>query len=125
MENIRTSPKMGVCGVYRLFVKDGILTESLKIALSSDPNEWADYVFEPNYPLMPLAQVKHYVQTQKHLPNMPSTCDLQANGGLDVKQLMAKQQEKIEELYLYLIQQQAQIEALQQQQLSTTPPCKN
>ena len=108
---------------YRLFVQEGILTEGLKIALSNDPTEWADYVFEQDYKLMPLSEVKQYVQTEKHLPNMASTCELQENGGIDVKKMMAKQQEKIEELYLYLIKQQTQIELLQQQ-LITISPCK-
>lgn len=97
---------------YRLFVKDGILTEGLKIAMSNDPSEWADYVFEKDYELMPLEQVKHYIETQKHLPNMPSTCDLQANGGIDMKKMVVKQQEKIEELYLYILQLKAEVEKL-------------
>jgi len=99
-------------GDYRLYVERGILTEGLKIAMSNDPTEWADYVFDENYKLMPLSSVKNYIEREKHLPNMPSTCELQENGGVDVKKVMAKQQEKIEELYLYILELKAEIDEL-------------
>ena len=94
---------------YRLFVKDGILTEKLKIALSNDVLEWADYVFDSGYKLMPLSEVKTYIDTEKHLPNMPSTCELTEQGGIDVQKMLIMQQEKIEELYLYIIELEQKI----------------
>ena len=63
---------------------------------------WADYVFDKNYPLMPLQQVDAFIQQHNHLPNMPSAQQIQTKG-LDVGAMQAKTMEKIEELTLYMI----------------------
>ena len=88
---------------YRLYVKDGILTEKVKIALTNTAN-WADYVFAPNYKLKPLNEVEAFVKENKHLPNVPSAEQIIKDGGIDVNQMFAKQMEKIEELTLYMIE---------------------
>lgn len=91
-------------GDYKLYVQQGILTERLKIAMSNDPINWADYVFDNDYKLMPLSDVKRYIESEKHLPNMPSTCELAEQGGIDVHKMLIMQQQKIEELYLYMLE---------------------
>ncbi|MCF6132828.1 beta strand repeat-containing protein [Flavobacterium wongokense] len=95
-------------GNYRLFVEGGILTEKVKVALRSTAN-WADYVFEKNYDLMPLKNVEEYINTHKHLPGINSAADLSKNG-LDLAEMQAKHMAKIEELTLYIIQQNKAIE---------------
>lgn len=95
---------------YRLFVEDGILTEKVKVALESTA-DWADYVFAPDYELMPLEEVEAFTKENGHLPNLPSAEEMVANG-LDVAQTAKFQQEKIEELTLYLIEMKKQVEAL-------------
>lgn len=97
-------------GDYRLYVEEGILTEKVRVSLESTA-DWADYVFESDYQLMPLKEVEAYTQENGHLPNVPSAEEMVANG-LDVAQMDAKLLEKVEELTLYLIEQQKQIEAL-------------
>ena len=104
--NVTTTP-----GTYKLYVKDGILTEKVKIALASSAN-WADYVFAKDYKLKPLVEVENFLINNKHLPNMPSAQELVNEGGIDVNQMFAKQMEKIEELTLYIIQQNKEIEDL-------------
>lgn len=98
-------------GTYNLYVSGGILTEKLKAALPSGSN-WADYVFDSNYQLQPLSNVEAYIKTYKHLPGIPSASDLVKDSGIDVVQMFSKQMEKIEELTLYLINQNKQIESL-------------
>ncbi len=98
---------------YRLIVKDGIICEHLKIALSNSA-QWADYVFAPTYNLLPLNQVEKFILKNKHLPNVPSAQDL-ANTGIDVTAMQAKQMEKIEELTLYVIEMNKQIELLKKE----------
>ena len=104
-------------GNYKLFVEGGILTEKVKVALRSTAN-WADYVFDENYKLMPLSDVEKFITANKHLPGVDSASDL-AKDGLDVAEMQAKQMEKIEELTLYAIQQdkivQQQSIAIEQQ----------
>lgn len=95
-------------GDYRLNVEGGILTEKVKVALRSSAN-WADYVFADNYKLMPLKEVEAFVKENKHLPGVASAENL-TKEGLDLGQMQAKQMEKIEELTLYVIDQNKTIE---------------
>jgi len=95
-------------GNYKLFVEGGILTEKVKVALRSTSN-WADYVFEKNYNLMPLKNVEEYILEHKHLPGIDSAEELTSNG-LDVAEMQAKHMAKIEELTLYIIEQNKAIE---------------
>jgi hypothetical protein len=88
---------------YKLFVEEGILTEKIKVAVKTTTN-WADYVFADDYKLMPLAEVEQFTKENKHLPNVPSAQQMVENG-LDVAQMDAKLMEKVEELTLYLIEQ--------------------
>ncbi len=62
------------CADYRLFVKDGIHTEKIKVDIAAN-NGWADYVFEPDYNLMPLTQVEQFIKQNRHLPEVPSTAE--------------------------------------------------
>ncbi len=96
-------------GDYKLFVEGGILTEKVKVALRSTGN-WADYVFDENYRLMPLTEVEQFIATNKHLPGIDSAETLHKNG-IDIADMQAKQMEKIEELTLYVISQNKAIES--------------
>jgi hypothetical protein len=99
-------------GDYKLFVEGGILTEKVKVALRSSTN-WADYVFANDYKLMPLKEVESFVKANKHLPGIESA-EVLAQNGIDVAQMQSKQMEKIEELTLYIIDQEKKIEAQQE-----------
>jgi hypothetical protein len=72
-----------------------------------------DYVFEPEYPLMPLDELRAYVAKEKHLPNVPSEEEIRT-GGLDVTDFQMRLLEKVEELTLYTLAQDEQIESMQQ-----------
>ncbi|MHA3788911.1 hypothetical protein ACX0HA_11915 [Flavobacterium hauense] len=88
---------------YKLFVEEGILTEKVKVAVKTT-TDWADYVFAPDYKLMPLDEVAAFTKANKHLPNVLSA-EQMVEGGLDVAKMDAKLLEKIEELTLYIIDQ--------------------
>lgn len=88
---------------YKLFVEQGILTEKVKVAVAGQV-DWADYVFAPDYKLMPLEEVEQFTKENKHLPNVPSASEMVTNG-LDVAKMDAKLLEKIEELTLYVVKQ--------------------
>ena len=100
-------------GNYKLFVEGGILTEKVKVALRSTSN-WADYVFADNYKLMPLKEVEKFVNANKHLPGIDSASELSKNG-LDLAEMQSKQMQKIEELTLYIIDQNKTIEKNQKE----------
>lgn len=69
----------------------------------------ADYVFSPDYSLMPLCEVEKFVKTNRHLPEIPSAAEVKENG-LNMGEMQNKLLQKIEELTLYVIEQQKMIE---------------
>jgi hypothetical protein len=91
---------------YRLFVKGGILTDEVRVRTG-----WADYVFANDYKLKSLTEVEKYITENKHLPNVPSAKTVETEG-VSVGDMLRIQQEKIEELTLYLIQLQKEVNAL-------------
>lgn len=72
---------------------------------------WADYVFDEKYELPSLHYVEKYIEQNKHLPEIPSAKEIQEKGAY-LSELVTKMMAKIEELTLYTIQQQKEIEEL-------------
>jgi hypothetical protein len=89
-------------GTYRLYVKEGILTEKVKVAVATTSN-WSDYVFANDYRLKSLQEVEAFVKANKHLPGILSAEQMVKEGN-DLGATDAKLLEKIEELTLYLIE---------------------
>jgi trimeric autotransporter adhesin len=98
-------------GNYRLYVKDGILAEKVRVAIANS-SDWADYVFAPEYRLRTLPEVELYIKKNKHLPDVPSAEQV-AKEGVDMAQMDALLLQKIEELTLYVIEQNKRIEQLE------------
>lgn len=92
---------------YKLFVQGGILTDEIRVRTG-----WADYVFNANYSLKPLAEVETFIANNHHLPNVPSASQVEEEG-ISLGEMAKIQQEKIEELMLYIIEQNKRIEALE------------
>ena len=88
-----------------LTVKGSIHTKEVIIDLNAP---LADFVFTPTYKLMPLHEVEQYVTTNSHLPEMPSAAEVSKNG-LSVGEMQNKLLKKVEELTLYVIEQQKTI----------------
>lgn len=99
------------CDEYKLFVKKGIRTEKIKVDVAS--GTWADYVFKSEYDLNSLEYVEKFIARNGHLPNMPSALQVEKEG-LDLGNISKIQQEKIEELTLYTIQLQKELNELKQ-----------
>lgn len=74
---------------------------------------WSDKVFEKNYQLMPLSEVSEFISKNQHLPNVPSAKDV-VKEGVSMNEMVSKLLEKIEELTLYTLQQQKEIDALKE-----------
>lgn len=77
-------------------------------------NAGADHVFHADYDLKDLSEVEAYVDANKHLPGIPSEKEMQENG-LNVNEFQIKLLQKIEELTLYNIQQQKNIELMRKE----------
>ncbi len=63
---------------------------------------------------MPLTDVENYYNKNHHLPSVPTEADVKQNG-INTAQMDATLLQKIEELTLYLVQQQKEINALKKQ----------
>ena len=100
---------------YKLSVDGNIRTRKIHV----DQDTWADYVFDNNYQLRSIKELEQYIQTQKHLPDVPSAAEVKKEG-LDLGDNQAILLKKIEELTLYVIEQNKRIDGqqklLQQQQ---------
>ena len=74
----------------------------------------ADFVFSDDYQLRPLSEVKTFIQENKHLPEIKSAQEMQEDG-VSVNELQTQLLQKIEELTLYLIQQEQTIQEMRQE----------
>jgi hypothetical protein len=75
------------------------------------PYPWADYVFDQDYRLPALDSVGRFIEAHHHLPDMPSA-DSVAAAGIDIGNNQSLFLKKIEELTLYAIAQQKEIDEL-------------
>lgn len=73
-----------------------------------------DYVFNKDYNLMSLSELEKYINDNKKLPKMPSADEVEKNG-VDIGEINRLLVEKIEELTLYLLEQDKKIKALQEE----------
>ena len=90
---------------------DGLLrTREIKV----DVNSWPDYVFNDRYNLMPLDDLEVYIKSNGHLPNIPSENEMKQNG-MNVAETNVFLMEKIEELTLYVIELNKEIEELKKE----------
>jgi hypothetical protein len=87
-----------------------LCAHEVRVMLSGAPC-WPDYVFSKDYKLLPLKEVEQFITENQHLPNVPSSADVEANG-VNVGEMNAILLQKVEELTLYIIDLQKQIDEL-------------
>lgn len=95
---------------YGLYVAKGIRSESSRVDLQT---AWPDFVFENSYNLTPLNELETYINHHHHLPNIPSAATV-AEEGIDLGKMNANLLQKVEELTLYLIDLQKQVNELKE-----------
>lgn len=93
---------------YLLAIDGKMISEEVRVELSG---AWPDYVFQENYSLMPLDQLEHEISLNGHLPGIPSAVTIE-NEGIELGDMQRRIMEKIEELTLYLIQADKEIQSL-------------
>lgn len=94
---------------YRFSVDGKIACEEVLVDLSGD---WPDYVFQSDYKLKTLEEVEKHIDRNGHLPGVPSAKEVESNG-IQVGEMNKILMEKIEELTLYILQQEKRIKALE------------
>lgn len=105
--------KLDVNGNIRgnhLYANGTVFANEVKV----EATKWSDFVFDKEYKLLPLEDVKAHIEEHKHLPDVPSEKQV-LEEGINVAEMQAKLLQKIEELTLYVIQQDAKNKALEQE----------
>lgn len=99
--------KVSVNGsVYKLDVNGNVRANKLVVNTTG-----ADYVFDSAYRLPSLVEVSSYIKAHHHLPELQAATEMQTNG-VDVEKIQTKLLQKVEELTLYIIQQEGRIKML-------------
>jgi hypothetical protein len=91
---------------YKLAVNGSVRSKEVVVETG-----WADYVFDKNYKLPSLYEVERFIRKNKHLINIPSAKEVEEKG-LHLGNTQKRMMEKIEELTLYVIQLQKEIDTL-------------
>ena len=94
-------------------INDLTVVGSVKtVAGTIKSSDVADYVFEPDYKLMPLAEVEAFTKTNKHLPEVPSAAEIERSG-LDLAKMNLILLKKVEELTLHAIDLEKRLKAVE------------
>jgi len=113
LERMRITPEGDIGIGYsnptaKLDVNGLIRAHDVKVCL----NQGCDYVFEPDYKLMPLSELSTFVKTKKHLPEVAPAAIMESEG-INLSEMNALLLKKVEELTLYIIEQNKRIENLE------------
>lgn len=76
--------------------------------------DWQDEVFDSTYYLIPIDSVASYISVHGHLPGVNDETVIEQNG-MSVSETITMQQQKIEELTLYIIQLDARMKAIEEE----------
>ena len=99
-----------ITGNHKLAVEGSIGAREIKV----EANGWSDFVFYDDYKLPTLKEVENHIKEKGHLKDIPSAKEVEKNGFF-LGAMDAKLLQKIEELTLYTIDQQKEIEELKKQ----------
>lgn len=94
-------------GTHKLAVEGTIGAREIKVEASG----WSDFVFKNNYELRTLEEVERHIAERGHLPEIPSEEEVTENG-INLGEMDAKLLMKIEELTLYMIEMNKQVQQL-------------
>jgi len=83
--------------------------------------KWPDYVFEPSYKLRNLSELEAFIRQNKHLPGLPSQAEI-SHQGIPLVSTQKAIVEKVEELTLYVIALQKQVDSLKALLRNQSPP---
>ena len=94
---------------YDLAVDGKIVSQEVKVSL----DVWPDFVFHEEYNLTSIKDLERFINQHKHLPSIPAEKEVLENG-INLGEINSKLLQKIEELTLYIIHQNKEIELLKE-----------
>ncbi|MCP4546564.1 MAG: SlyX family protein, partial [bacterium] len=74
-------------------------------SLTTAGDTYPDYVFEDDYPLMPLPDLAGYIAEHRHLPDVPTVEEVDGGARVNMSELQISLLRKVEELTLYTLSQ--------------------
>ena len=101
------APQDGTNANWKLAVDGDIQAKRVVVQIT----DWADNVFDENYPLATLEEVEAFIKKIKHLPEIPSEKEVLENG-VDTGEMNKLLLKKVEELTLYIIELEKKIEQI-------------
>lgn len=108
--NVSIGSSAKVATGYMLSVVGKVMAEEVRVELNGT---WPDYVFAKDYKLMPLQNLKKYVLENNHLPEVPAAEEMK--DGIEVGKMNKILMQKVEELTLYIIQLNEEVQQLKKQ----------
>lgn len=116
--NILTDSNIGIgtnnftdgTDTYRLSVNGAVRANRVRVYTN-----WADYVFEKDYYLPTLEEVENHINEKGHLIDIPSSAEVEEKG-IELGEMNKLLLQKIEELTLYIINLNKEIQTLKNQQ---------
>ena len=94
----------------KLTVAGNIHAQEVKVTINA--GSVPDYVFANDYKLKSLQEVEDYIKQNSHLPEIQSATEIEKNG-LMLAEMNLNLLKKVEELTLYIIEQNKRIEKLE------------
>ncbi len=94
---------------YELNVDGTIRAKEIKVETG-----WSDFVFADNYNLMPLDKLEQHIKVNRSLPGIPTEKEV-LKDGVNLGEMQAKLLKKIEELTLYVIDQDKELNKLKKE----------
>lgn len=113
-ENVGVGIGTLTTGSHKLAVDGSIGAREVKVEAAPG---WSDFVFENDYKLRTLEEVEQHIDKKGHLPEIPSEAEV-AENGINLGEMDAKLLMKIEELTLYLIEQNKELKFQRDQNLT-------
>src|SRR5690606_27867300 len=98
---------------YQLSVSGKIICTEAWVRPTGD---WPDYVFSSEYKLPSLSSVEQFIKTNSHLPEVPSAAEIEEKGQ-NVGEMNAILLKKVEEMTLYIIQANKDIQQSNQEMI--------
>ena len=114
----------GASGVFRINIVDGDGYEAqidhngnltVRGTVTTATQTIPDHVFDPDYKLLPLAELAEFIERERHLPNVPSNAEVQARGSINLNEMQLALLEKLEELTLYTLVQEGDLDDLREE----------
>ncbi len=92
---------------YKVSIHGDLICEEVRVTLVAD---WPDYVFKKDYDLMTIRELGDYIENNGHLPDVPPASEIEEEG-FEVGDMQKVMLQKVEELSLYIIEQNKKLDS--------------